>query len=114
MQGRERKIVRAALRACQDALAEIEPVATGDRPASALAIARAIRTLLEGQVAILEALGGPALAREAADEPELASHPMPHYASTLPEAERGRKPAPKPAPEAGFAPEPPAPAAPAA
>ena len=105
MHGRERKIVRAALRASHDALAEIEPAATGDRPASAQLLARSIRTLLEGQIAILEALGGPALRESGDPEAMEVDRPAP------------RRPSPaRPEPPARAAPlpfEPPEGAAPA-
>src|SRR5688500_16036326 len=54
MRGRDKKLLRAALRASYEALGELQAGADGERPVTPRDLARALRALLESQVALIE------------------------------------------------------------
>ena len=56
--GRERRVLRDALRATEDALLEIDGAASGERKVTPEALARGLREILAGQAALMEALLG--------------------------------------------------------
>ncbi len=84
MRGREKKLLKAAIRAAYESLAELEPYAAGERPPPPGAYARALRAILESQIAMLETL---------ADVPVSVSVSVP-----VPVPEPALAPAPAPAP----------------
>jgi hypothetical protein len=107
MRGRDKKLLRAALRASYEALGELQAGADGERPVAPRDLARALRALLETQVALIEMFA-------AKEGVELDVEPLPARSDTA-HPERSAREASTEAKEApALAAEPPAAAAPEA